>query len=48
MKEMLKSKGIIMFIVAFIGVTYINASGMSQMKDDYKIDRNSYVALNTI
>lgn len=48
MKEMLKSKGIIMFVVMFLGITYVNANGMSQMQNDYKVETDSYIALNTI
>ncbi len=47
MKEMLKSKGIILFVVAFIGVTYINAIGTARMEETYKV-KDSYVASNTI
>ncbi|MCM1370487.1 MAG: hypothetical protein NC181_01155 [Clostridium sp.] len=33
MKEMLRSKGILLFIVAFIGVTYINAIGTVRIEN---------------
>ena len=45
MKEMLKSKGIILFAVAFITITYVNALGTARMeKSNY--DNKEYVALN--
>lgn len=47
MKEMLKSKGIILFVFAFITVTYVNAVGTARMEENYKV-QDSYVALNTI
>ena len=46
MREMIKSKGIILFILVFLGVTYVNAIGTVRMEESYKIE-NSYVALNT-
>ena len=47
MREMIKSKGIILFILVFLGVTYVNAIGTVRMEESYKIE-NSYVSLNTI
>lgn len=47
MREMIKSKGIILFILVFLVVTYVNAIGTARMEESYKIE-NSYVALNTI
>lgn len=45
MKDMLKSKGMILFIVAFIGITYINALGTARMEKSNNDDTN-YVAMN--
>jgi len=34
-------------VVAFMGVTYINAIGTARMEENYKV-QDSYVAFNTI
>lgn len=45
MKEMIKSKGMILFVVAFIAITYVNAVGTARMENS-TYDNKEYIALN--
>ena len=46
MKEMLKSKVLVLFIVMMLGVTYISASNTNKLEENVKVSDKNLITLN--
>lgn len=46
MKEILKSKVLLLFIVMILGVTYISASNTNKLEENQKRSSENLIALN--
>lgn len=46
MKEMLKSKVLLLFVAVVLGVTYMYASGETKLEENSKTTNQEYIAMN--
>lgn len=46
MKEILKSKVLLLFVVMMLGVTYISASNTSKLEENQKMSEENLITLN--
>lgn len=46
MKDILKSKGMILFLVMVLGFLYMNTTSVQKMENNQKEEKDTYITMN--